>query len=793
MKIESSVTKVVDITPTPRILRTLGDIPFAAWQCLAELMDNSLDAFSDAEARGLAIDTPRIDIHWSGESVPIQDREIVIEDNGCGMELETLQKSAKAGYSSNDPIYNLGLFGMGFNIATARLGDETKFFSATSNGSEWFGIKISFEQLIKDQTFSVPVIREPKKSPEESGTKIIVRRLKEGVLSELRRKESSIRRRLETIYTPILNRKKIKVFVQGKQLSPHPHCVWSDSRFVVRKGIKVNAIQHIDRDLGETYFDSFRNRYLSGDESIEIDIAVSKGETVPGHIVKRSRRLEGWIGIQRYCDPSDFGIDLIRNGRKILVSDKNLFGYENPDTGTFTSEYPVELGSTVGGRIVGELHVDYLIPTYQKNNFDTTDRAWRLTVEAIRGAGPILPKKRKALGYDGDNDSPLGKIVNAFRRADPGTKNLAIPNSLAKEYARSFAAGDLEYETDEKWYKVAQEADRERGEGGKRLTPVNTGDTPSDDVSSYLFGTSDASTGSTSTKATKGPVSKQTSDALPAVTITSERDQLIEQSEKDETLSGKYSYDTTPGMEITAWRVKDVPIKICGERVPCHFFLDGIEVDFFFDSTHPILAEYPITPKQLLLQGLAEKFALRDPGVSIQTAFLGLVANHLAEERINQQALQERAQTIVNGVRDRLPSILGQHFSKVKEIIQSVEAEEEDLANRLLTEAPYLLKAYQESNENANLAIAYVGEATIKRLIHEFPEEVMDGNLFTQPYTSLKIGTQSMRDRLRKNSLEQVLSYFSDAVMLLQGGKMNKHELLRHANTLYLLEGSLIS
>lgn len=128
----------VDITPTPRILRTLGDIPFAPWQCLAELMDNSLDAFSDAENRGISISTPQIDIYWSSEAVSPADREIVIEDNGVGMPLDVLQNAAKAGYSSNDPIHNLGLFGMGFNISTARLGDETIFLSATRiarNGS----------------------------------------------------------------------------------------------------------------------------------------------------------------------------------------------------------------------------------------------------------------------------------------------------------------------------------------------------------------------------------------------------------------------------------------------------------------------------------------------------------------------------------------------------------------------------------------------------------------------------------------------------------------------------------
>ena len=35
----------LDITPTPRILRTLGEIPFQTWQCIPELVDNSIDAF----------------------------------------------------------------------------------------------------------------------------------------------------------------------------------------------------------------------------------------------------------------------------------------------------------------------------------------------------------------------------------------------------------------------------------------------------------------------------------------------------------------------------------------------------------------------------------------------------------------------------------------------------------------------------------------------------------------------------------------------------------------------------
>lgn len=785
MKAKKTIPQVVDITPTPKILKTLGDIPYSAWQCLAELMDNSLDAFADAEIKGKVIESPRIDMYWSSDSVPLREREVVVQDNGLGMGLAVLQNAVKAGYSSNDPISNLGLFGMGFNIATARLGDETTFLSATPDSDEWVGVRINFDQLIKGQTFSAPVVREAKKYKQESGTKIIVRTVKDGIFMDLRKKEGAIRKQLETIYAPILSQKKIPVYLQGKQLFPRRHCVWSDARFVMRKGVKVEAVQPINRDLGETYFDSMKNRYLSDNELAEMDMMIQRGKSLPTNIVRRSRRLKGWIGIQRFADPNDFGIDFVRNGRKILIADKLLFGYENPDTGTFTTEYPVELGSTVGGRIVGELHVDYLIPTYQKNGFDVTDKAWRLTMEAIRGAGPILPKKRQAHGYDGDNESPLGKLINAYRRTDPGTKSLAIPNSLAREFAKSFYAGDLEYDTDEKWYKVAQEVDREVGDGDKGLTPVNTGDVPSDDISFYL-------PSNTYTIDPQNPVTSPDAAGVSPVPSNSSRDKLIQQSSKEESLSGKYSYSNTPGMEVTAWRLKDGQIKIQGNKVPYHLFQDGVEVDYFYDPTHPILSDYPLSPKQLLLQGLAEKFSLRDRGLSFQAAFLGLVENHLAEERINFQALQERAQSIVTNVREKLPILLSHRFSKVKEIIHSVEAEEEDLAKRLLEEAPQLLDAYQESTDKAALSLAFVNDITIKRLISEFPEELMDKKLFIQPYASLKIGNEVVIERLKKNSLERVISYYSDVVLLLQGGrKPTKQELLRYANTLSLLEGLL--
>ena len=776
------MTSTIDITPTPRILRTLGDIPFEVWQCVAELADNSLDAFREQARQGKPVANARVDIHWSNESTPVPDREIIVEDNGPGMSIEQLQNAARAGFSNNDPIHNLGLFGMGFNISTARLGDETIFVSATKESSEWMGIKIDFGELIKNQSFTAPVVTLPKNSPDESGTRVIVRQLKDGVFSDIRRKASTIRKRLEVIYASIIGRESVELYLQGNKLRAHPYCVWGETRYVVRRGDQIHAVQQIDRDLGETWFDLLKNRYLSEDEAAEFYIKESNGEQLPEGIVKRSRRLKGWIGIQRFSDTSDFGIDFVRNGRKILIGEKGLFGFENPDTGTFVLEYPIELGSTVGGRIVGEIHVDYLIPTYQKNGFDTTDIAWRLTIEAIRGAGPILPKRRKLLGYDGNNVSPLGLLVNAYRRVDPGTKNLSLSSAVSRELKRKFLIGDPEYIPDDKWYRAAQEADKERG---APKPPADPGDTPTDDPDSYGP--------STSGEAEEPPTSKPAPPPAPLLLATTTRDDLIKHSERMENQCGSYSYtNKTPSMVITARKVGGIQIKTSGVRMPFAMFQDGVEIDFFYDDTHHLLAEYPITPKQLLLQALAEKFSIRDPGVTLHEAFIGLVENHLSDERINSEALKERAQAILTRIQESLPSLLAPRIKQAIEIIKEVESEEEALAENLLDENPDLLQEYQTGGDKAHEALAYISTETLIRLVDKIPEEFLDDKIFTLPYRKIEVGNEEARKRLRRASVDKIVNYLRDIKTLLKGGgSTTKYELIRYSNTLSILEDRL--
>lgn len=95
-----------DLTPDPRVLQILGEINLDQWKCLAELIDNGVDAFINSYRAGEPVDSPCVSI-----SLPTQDRAdaaVAIRDNGPGMTIEQLERAVRAGWSGNNPLDNLG-------------------------------------------------------------------------------------------------------------------------------------------------------------------------------------------------------------------------------------------------------------------------------------------------------------------------------------------------------------------------------------------------------------------------------------------------------------------------------------------------------------------------------------------------------------------------------------------------------------------------------------------------------------------------------------------------------------
>ena len=771
----------------------MGEIPFEPWQCLAELIDNAVDSFAEADRAGISLNEKTVTITWSGDNVAASNRTVEVIDNGVGMTLEQIQNATRAGYSSNNPVSNLGLFGVGFNIATARLGERTRLLSTRRGDDAWVGIEIDFTQLVQAGRFQAPVVTESKANLDDHGTKVVISALKGGIHGQLRDKESSNRRQLESIYTPLLGQVDVEMLLQGKKLVPRPHCVWAPARYVAWKGQVVPAVIDIDRDLGSALFDTERNTYLSRDEQAELRTLQSAGSEIPENIIERHKRLRGWLGIQRYSDQSDFGIDFIRNGRKILISNKWLFSYDNPLTGTSDFEYPPELASTVGGRIVGEIHVDYLLPTYQKNDFDRTDLSWLETVEAIRGIGPILLKRRKAMGYSDDNTSPLGLLFNAYRRADTGTKNLSIDRSIARDFAARFRRGEPEYIQDDKWWKAAQEADRAKATGGASSSPeVDEGSLPSDDLDEYAP-VSPPGSAPVQIPPSPSPVQPtQVPQAVQSLKTTSTLDELLTSSRQIVSWSGNYSYGLTTGFQVKAWELTKGSILKQGESIPCLLFFDGVECDFVFNPRNSFLSQFPVDPRALLAIYLAEKFKARDSLTDIGQTFLGIAQTKLQDLRIDRTGLQEKASEMFDRLRERMTTTLSGKAVAVLECVHEAVGDTEETINAMLSN-PSLIDNFQERREDGIDALQYVPTRTLIRLVERFPEDLFDGKVFQAPYQILNLSEVKATERSRGESRDRILSFLKDALWVMnQSGSATtagraKDELARCSHSINFL------
>lgn len=810
----SDLQNKVDIMPNPRILRTLGEIPFEPWQCFAELIDNSLDAFSYASSSAVPLIKKQIVITWSNEHTVVSERKIEIRDTGPGMTIDSIRNAASAGYSSKSPLNNLGLFGMGFNISTARLGEETLFLSTRSGDSEWVGIRIDFESMIKNEHYVVPVERIRKANVGEQGTRIIIQKLKPGIYDRLRRTSQQIRQTLEDVYSPILTtHNDIEIIIQGNKCKPKPYCVWEPSRYVTRGGEVIYARIDINETVGTALFDIQKNRYLSYEEEEEEKEYYQNNGVYHDGIVEREKRIRGWIGVQRFGDTSLYGIDLVRNGRKILRKDKSFFSYYIDLTGTNKLEYPLELGTSQGGRIVGEIHVDHLVPTYQKNEFDRNDWAWHELVNVLRGSGPISQSTRKELNFEGTNNSPIGKLIKGYNRMDAGTKWLSINNTLAKEWSKKFYSGDPEYQTDHKWFEAAQQADQDRADrGAGRVGPVNPGGNPSDDPGEFApvvyvsAGGNDHNLNGDGAQGRGGQIREDlhlsTGDRVNDNGNEGPKDEiedLIERSVKDTHLTREYRYKNCPNpLFVEVRKITSGVIGSGTEGVPIKWEKSQMRsMKFFFNPNHIFFVSRKTTPQDVMLIQLAESFVVRDRLVDkdITSVYMEILDEMFPEEKIDQYTVQEKARFFFDFLRNSARTLLSSRESEVIDLIHEHAGELEDTALKLFTN-PDLQRKLQHRLPGAIDAIAAVPERTLVRLVSRFPEEFFDGKLFNVNYQRLELPSREATERGREESKDRIVSYIKDAYYILSPSasfnRQSKDELLRCNHSLELLEEVLI-
>lgn len=767
-----TVNTSLDITPSPRLLQVLGDIPLQPWQCLAELVDNSLDELLKQPERDSS-NPLRVEIVV--EDLGAQGTFLTVTDNGCGMSKAELERSLRAGHSAKNRYGSLGLFGMGFNIATARLGHVTSVSTTQAGSKEELRATIDFADLKRRESFSVPLEVSPAEEV-ESGTTVRVR-LKREMAENFRRSstQKTLMSQLGDVYSfllragvPGINQEGLSspipavLTFDGEVVTPRLPCVWSDQRTVTSYGQQVSAVRYVDLRLTEAtacldcgYWDR-----KNGPEFCE--------ECGSSNLEVRERRIWGWLGIQRYIDSSNYGIDFIRYGRKILKQDKSIFAYTDPDTLQSDAEYPIEMPANQG-RIVGEIHLDHVPVTYQKNDFDRQSFDWQKAIEVVRGSGPLKPKGAREI-----NDSPLAALYSAFRRNDPGLRYLTpgdgqrALHTKAREWASLFDKGIPRMLEDTEWYEAAA-----------RHQKIKEGIDPNDSSTANGDPEGDAKH-EAEDSAVDDLIGKGVDERIAPTKTTklSQRDILdsarLLGTRRDD-LSGVFKLSRSLGtwdVSVIATResLRDVDGNVVA-AIPGE--VKGTTIEIFVSSEHPVFREFGRDIRDVaLIQAAGLVRDLSDSDLSVASVYSEMV-QEVADLRVTTPAILERIDRTLDRLRNRALEVVADNPSAVWNLLDSTEKQgvEERAALRLPTDR---LEALVEDGR----FILFVGSEALAKIVEDQAPFLFDGVVF-KPSLAHRAG--AARERIVGMIVRSLLSIAA----------FQQDDLLRQKHDMQLVQISL--
>ncbi|KXO92244.1 hypothetical protein AXK56_03970 [Tsukamurella pulmonis] len=766
--------ETLDLTPHPRILEVIADVDMKVPECLAELVDNSLDEIAEAQREDPGFEG-RVEIVFPyGSGKVNRDSEISVIDTGRGMSVGQMRSALRAGSSGNSRFGALGLFGMGFNVATARLGTLTKVRTGRAGDDHWTIAEIDIRAMESRDTFSVPIYTEPKQVSEH-GTSITVAGLKPDVVQRLGWNgiASQVRDRLGETYSYMLRSVEdtdiagaevigglgVELLLNGRSVPAYIPCIWSPKRSVNYRGQDVPAVTEVNHEL-KPAFACMTCGHWHPENLGSLEVCSECGSD---RVELRSRAIRGWLGIQRYDDPSDFGISLLREGRTIVHLDKDLFDWKDTVTDKMVPEYPFELGR---GRIVGELHLDHIEVNYRKKDFGRDTIAWRTVREKVRGEGPLQEQRAKSAGY-GPNTTELGMLAHAYRRYDPGYRYLVPGNGAqalsdqARKWGEYFREGRADYQSDEMWWKnvVAHE------EAKAGLTDGDGDDDSIDD----LLPTSPAGGGAAGDGTESAGSEEDDADAENDIAETSfERraryrasGRVVPQLDGTEIVvpgKGRTIMITafiTSGVEFIQDRFSEVS-------------LEANELELFIDDKHPLLDVFGwnrVDVAVMLLHDTADRYLGYD-GPAGQ--FVEQVLEQIGDRRIDAATVRQSAEGLLDEIREAVvPLVADDPVGYWKSLSPNAKTQTQKAA------AAEADRDWNELEASGGYA-AYLSPRAFEDLAVELPEKVLDGGVFTTTYGSWQ------DESIREAKLSHLTSLIRDLERTVSAtDRMSSRELIR--------------
>lgn len=768
-----------DVTPAPRFLEVLGEITFEQYRCLAELIDNPVDSFLKAASSGNPIDNPNIKI-----TLPVVNSDhvcITVSDNGPGMTPEELERAARAGLSNGQSTNRLGLFGLGFKVATARLGLITEVYTTRAGDDQWTGIRIDFRKMEADNSFRAPRLTRSKPDPSVHGTEVRISQLLLFQRSYFSHPQNIQQTRVELsrIYTPLLldPSRNFILEVNNIPVKPRPHCHWNEERSTVYDRNKVvHAVERFDFELSEnTYCPDCRLAFET--EGYCPQCGQMKV------LQKIKRRIHGWIGLQRFIHADKYGIDLVRNGRVIEPLCKDLFYWTDGDKSEL--EYPTD-DQRQRGRFIGVIHMDHCAVNYTKTRFVREDPAWREMVTRIRGEGPLHPKKAEQYGFE-PSEAPLYRFFQAFRRNEPHLRgmpktphpwadHLAVPNyKTAEEMAAKYYAGDPEYQDDAKWFELIQQADQEHAaQHFPHYVPGNPASIPQGILGATAAtstASSQSATGTSSTACAPPPRMH-----LPNFGGTFHHPLMQHPVHINAFAVRNNDPDLPPDSPWTMRPVSGKP----GSNL------------FLVDLEHPVFESVTMTPLDGLLDELALKtYEFLRPQGTHRVTFSEILAYY----RKNHATLMQIAPAdLISMAREALQAIASSISSHVapKDMHALFEEMDEPEQERITKKAAANGAADAADFVENGEFLTYTQPQALRMVVGRHPELFFDGHYWKRAYAGIQLGSRRVNDEARAALSECYDRYLADAIWLAGTSprdlrRQSRAAIVRAAMSLHLL------
>ena len=763
---QMSSLEYFDLTPAPQLLQILGDLKFKGWQCIAELIDNSIDAIIKSE--NLPVEYRQVNVSIPTPSKIKENTPLIIEDFADGMDGIKLQNAVRAGFSGKNTKDSIGLFGMGFNIATACLANSVEVWTSTKDMDVELGVLIDLREMAQNKSFIRKKLERPKHYNKKSGTEIKIYDFKKDAESLLRVRD--IVDNLNRAYTErIFNEQGINIKINQYEIKPFNFCVWSENVTVEVSHREIPGFIRINEILKQENFCENCFSWLGNSVNTNIKIECPYCHS-SDQIVKKDIQLFGWVGIQRYPDPDHYGIDISRNGRILKKLDKSFFNWDDErgrNDIRFNPEYPRD-NPMVNGRIVGQIEANFIHPKYTKDDFNTDDLNWKLVVKYLRGEMPLQTNLGELFGYKGNNESPIGKLFRGYRRIDPpGRKTLMFAKrdgsgksdpARQKNWRDKFYEGDINYIDEKKWLEEIDKS--ELKETTSTFNPINP---------------------------------------VPA-RITSP-DQIQIKSPNEEKYPGNKIWKKSIRYDIENI-IGEKPIEITlldyyptnDIKSPIIFESQGAMWKFnvYINQLHPMFYNFADGYQDLLFMEVAIRYALvknNSEEWTLTRIYYELKSKYAPETMLSVSNLVSRANKLMRDIHTKL--VIGEGVKLAKLPNLSVE-EKKIISNKFLNLENKVIDNFELFIQNTKF-LNYIDFNYLFKFVDEFPEVIYDGKILDLSYSNL--------DEENKNTqLKKYSSYFNDVRWFMndlsnegdETVKKLKQQIIASRYSLDILYGSII-